>query len=69
MPTGFILTISVPTVSRRVDAASGRDVNECGALPVSRRQNSLVNIYPALLVGSDALISTGVIRGFSNVFL
>lgn len=69
MPTGFILTISVPTVCRRIDAASGHNANERGALPVSRRQNSLVHIYPALLVGSGALISTGVIRGFSNVFL
>ena len=32
-------------------------------------RNSLVHIYPALLVGSGAVISTGVIRGFSNVFL
>ena len=32
-------------------------------------RNSLVHIYPALLVGSGDVISTGVIRGFSNVFL
>jgi len=32
-------------------------------------RNSLVYVYPALLVGSGAVISTGVIRGFSNVFL
>ena len=32
-------------------------------------RNSLVHIYPALLVGGGAVISTGVIRGFSNVFL
>ncbi|HEY9708692.1 MAG TPA: hypothetical protein V6D48_10860 [Oculatellaceae cyanobacterium] len=28
----------VPTVSRRVDAASGHDANECGALPIYRGQ-------------------------------
>jgi hypothetical protein len=32
-------------------------------------RNSLIHIYPALLVGGGAVISTGVIRGFSNVFL
>ena len=38
IPAGSILTVSMPAVSRRVDAASGHSANERGALPVSRWQ-------------------------------
>jgi len=69
IPAGSILTVSVPAVSRRVDAPVAT-VPMSAVLSLSLAgRNSLVHIYPALLGGSGAVISTGVIRGFSNVFL